>query len=287
MLHSEEYLNDSRIEWYNSDFLELIGKRLGLEHCSVIADVGCGLCHWSSVLSSHLKTPGIVYGIDREEEWLNRNLPLKATFARSGFELNFINSSAESIALADESCDLVTCQTLLIHVSNIEDVLSEFYRILKPGGLVLCSEPNNPAGSLIVDEADKHQSIEYFLRKVKFELAYAIGKEKENRGRTHGVESFPNVLQRVGFKDIKVYQSDKVELIQHQGDICETNDTESLESQEVYRLAKLGGVSEAELQLYRNDLVDRNRRINELKSRGGYLEAKGAIMYLISARRKN
>jgi ubiquinone/menaquinone biosynthesis C-methylase UbiE len=153
MLHSEEYLNDARIEWYNPDFLELIGKRLGLKNCSVIADVGCGLCHWSRVLVRHLKSPGVVYGIDREEEWLNRSLSLKATFAQSGFEINFINSSAESIALPDESCDLVTCQTLLIHVSNIENVLSEFYRILKPGGLVLCSEPNNLAGSLIIDEA--------------------------------------------------------------------------------------------------------------------------------------
>ena len=39
--------------------------------------------------------------------------------------------------------DLVTCQTLLLHVADVPGVLAQMRRLLAPGGTLLLAEPNN------------------------------------------------------------------------------------------------------------------------------------------------
>ncbi len=52
------------------------------------------------------------------------------------------------IPLPDESVDMAMCQTLLMHLKKPEKALQEMKRILKPGGIIMCKEPDNLGVSL-------------------------------------------------------------------------------------------------------------------------------------------
>ena len=54
--------------------------------------------------------------------------------------------SSGNITLADQSVDLITCFGVLHHIPNVSKVLSEFHRVLKPGGFALIREPITTMG---------------------------------------------------------------------------------------------------------------------------------------------
>ena len=54
-----------------------------------------------------------------------------------------VRGDATEIPLPSESFDVVTCQTVLMHLAQPADALREMLRILRPGGLLVCVEPNN------------------------------------------------------------------------------------------------------------------------------------------------
>jgi len=59
--------------------------------------------------------------------------------------------AAERLPFADATFDLVTCQTVLMHIADVAVALTEMVRVLAPGGLLLAAEPNNLAGTLVLD----------------------------------------------------------------------------------------------------------------------------------------
>src|SRR5690348_11841123 len=70
--HSAEYFGEYRDFWWNTDFLELMARRLGLDQAKSILDVGCGVGHWTQVLAPVLHPGAHVTGVDREETWVTR-----------------------------------------------------------------------------------------------------------------------------------------------------------------------------------------------------------------------
>ncbi|TDM08995.1 MAG: SAM-dependent methyltransferase [Ideonella sp. MAG2] len=50
----------------------------------------------------------------------------------------------EGMSFADESFDLVMCNHVLEHVNSPERALAEFYRCLKPGGVLIAQTPYTP-----------------------------------------------------------------------------------------------------------------------------------------------
>jgi SAM-dependent methyltransferase len=70
-----------------------------------------------------------------------------ATLDRSagelGLELTTVRTEAESLPFADESFDLVFGHAVLHHIPDLGRALSEFRRVLRPGGtLAFCGEPS-------------------------------------------------------------------------------------------------------------------------------------------------
>lgn len=218
MIHSEEYLNDTRYGWYNKDYLDLLAKRFCLEKYDSLADIGCGLGHWHRLLLPYLKKPAKLYAADFEKVWLDRCCADSAFYKNMQCSAEFILSRAEALALPDNCADVVSCQTLLIHTADIKSVLKEFYRITKPGGIAVCAEPNNLITPLMFDFADEDDETEVTLNKLRFELSYARGKEKLGLGKSYAVETIPELMRQSGFKNIRVYMSDKADLYPDEGD---------------------------------------------------------------------
>ena len=101
----------------------LIGK--------TILDFGCGGGRLSSLLRQ--KGAAQVIGVDINPNSLdvaNRHNPDKSS-------IFFKLSSVSTIPMPDESVDRVACIGVLEHIMDIDAVLSEWHRILRPGGKVL------------------------------------------------------------------------------------------------------------------------------------------------------
>ncbi|MCA9720649.1 MAG: class I SAM-dependent methyltransferase [Myxococcales bacterium] len=125
--------------WWDQDFLRLMARRLGLGEVRRALDVGCGAGHWGRTLLPHLPGDAELVGVDRVEAFLElaaREAVARELDGRCRYQL----AAAESLPFPDASFDLVTCQTVLIHVADPARALAEIHRVLRPGGRLVFIE---------------------------------------------------------------------------------------------------------------------------------------------------
>jgi ubiquinone/menaquinone biosynthesis C-methylase UbiE len=98
----------------------------------VVVDVGCGTGrHWAKILAGN---PARLLGFDASSGMLGKLLakyPKAVVQKVTGYRLP---------ALADESCDLVVSTLALGHIHNAAAALSEWSRVLKPGGDLIVTD---------------------------------------------------------------------------------------------------------------------------------------------------
>lgn len=281
MIHSEEYLSDTRFCWHNEDYLDLLAKRFKLANYSSLADIGCGLGHWNKLLLPYLKKPAKIYAVDFEQAWLDKCKEDKSFYLRRKCDVEFICSKAEELTLPDNFVDIVSCQTLLIHVKDIKSVLKEFYRIVKPGGIIICSEPNNLISPLMFDLVSQTESAESILNKVRFELSYAKGKEKLGQGKSYAVEIIPELMRETGFKNIRVYLSDKAEVFSDKENEETFNELFKNEYEKSRQYYSQVNNNLNDFEEYWKNLKQYYKTKNESAEKMPYLSCKGALMYIM------
>jgi ubiquinone/menaquinone biosynthesis C-methylase UbiE len=99
-----------------------------------VLDVGCGTGAQSRTL---IRQPGVgeVVGVDRAKFLLERARELGAGIDSLSFE----EGDGHNIPLADASFDVAVAHTLLTHVADSEAVITDIFRVLRPGGtLAIC-----------------------------------------------------------------------------------------------------------------------------------------------------
>lgn len=207
--HSENYFTEYRNFWWNKDFLDLMAQRLKLNQHHSMLDVGCGQCHWSKLLTPYLGRPASVYAIDNDINWARENPEINNWFEEEGVAFELQQGDAHQLPYKDDSFDLVTCQTVLIHLKYPQLAISEMKRVLKPGGTILCVEPNNMVQNLIKSSLSAEDSIEQVLEHVKYALICERGKKKLGQGDNSLGDLLPGLLTEVGFKNVKSALSDK------------------------------------------------------------------------------
>jgi SAM-dependent methyltransferase len=206
--HSAEYFGDTRDFWWNADFLKLMAQRWGLMAAPDILDVGCGVGHWGRTLLSLVSPAARLWGVDREPRWVAQ---AAATAAQRGLgpQVTYAVGLAEALDFPSERFDVVTCQTLLIHVKEPEAVLRGMLRVLKPGGLLVVAEPQNLTNALLLGRARFHQDADTVLTQVRLQLLCERGKEALGEGNNSIGELVPGMFQRLGLQQLAVYQSDR------------------------------------------------------------------------------
>lgn len=195
---------DWRDTWWNDAFLAMMAKQWGLDQVQTILDVGCGVGHWGQRLMRHLPSSTTLYGVDAEATWVEGARKRAASLGlgeRSEFKLG----TAEALPFADGSLDMVTCQTVLIHVADLEEVLREMTRVLRPGGLFLIAEPNNFASSAgqtvaspMLPWAEVSQLLELEYRCTQGKLAVGEGHQSAGHLVLAG-------LRACGWTDVNVH----------------------------------------------------------------------------------
>jgi len=103
------------------------------EKNSTILDAGCGTGGVFNLLAKY----GRVYGVDQSEN--------AVTYAKSkNIAQGVVLSSITSLPYIDNSFDIVVCLDVLYHTRSGNDnhnPLREFYRVLRPGGMLVAREP--------------------------------------------------------------------------------------------------------------------------------------------------
>src|SRR5262249_28625283 len=157
--HSAEYFGETRDYWWNPDFLALMGRRLALDRVHDVLDVGCGVGHWGQLLAGVLPKSARVQGVDPDPSWVEQAVARAAARGLAD-RFRYQVAIAEKLPFADASFDLVTCQTVLIHVPDPGAAIDEMIRVTRPGGLILAAEPNNITRALIFDSLTFHDPVD-------------------------------------------------------------------------------------------------------------------------------
>jgi len=103
---------------------------------AVVADVGCGFGRSLGKLHQRY-TPQRLIGMDIDPEMLYEAARETAAF---NIDAEFICCSSSNITLEDNSVDLLFCHQTFHHLVDQERAIQEFFRVLKPGGVLLFAE---------------------------------------------------------------------------------------------------------------------------------------------------
>jgi ubiquinone/menaquinone biosynthesis C-methylase UbiE len=301
-LHSADFLDEEgRDAWWNADFLELMGRRLRLEACRSVLDCGCR-GHWSRALSVALSSGAEVVGIDREPEWI-AEASAAAQSAGQSRRFRFQQGLVEDLPFADASFDLVTCQTLLIHVPDPHCALREMLRVLSPGGLLLVAEPNNLAQCLKWNSLTFHDflcgdtKVDELLALARFHLLCEKGKHALGEGFNSLGDLLPGCFAELGLADIQAFQSDKAAALfppydtpEQRADVADMlrriDEARYVwREEEARRYFVAGGGSEAQFADFWNWALADNARVRDALKRGLYHAAGGFNLYLVAGRK--
>ncbi len=102
----------------------------------VVVDVGCG---WGRSLPKLQQrfAPQRLIGVDIDPEMLAASA---REAAQAGIHAELLQCSSSALNLADHSVDLLFCHQTFHHLIEQEAAIADFYRVLKPGGVMLFAE---------------------------------------------------------------------------------------------------------------------------------------------------
>jgi ubiquinone/menaquinone biosynthesis C-methylase UbiE len=297
--HSAELFGEQRDFWWNRDFLDLMAKRWRLHEASSLADIGCGLAHWSRLLYPYLRQPAQLAGVDRELRWVaEAPQHFRRAFPKVAPELSsFHRADATRLPLPDNHFDVVTCQTVLMHLPQPLEALREMLRILHPGGLLICVEPNNLWNYLNFTSLTEDEPVEVLVRRFEFWLRQHRGRMAAGRGNHSIGDLLPGYFGQLGLQDINVYQADRPaplvppydtsaqKALIEQEQQWKSSATGPWDKEDLRRLVTLGGGSEAFFESVFAEVVEKFRREQEAISAKTFHAAGGGINYLVSARK--
>ncbi|WP_316224785.1 MULTISPECIES: class I SAM-dependent methyltransferase [unclassified Bradyrhizobium] len=142
-MHSEKYIDQSRLGWWDPTWIQHIAKACGFSHAERVCDLGAGAGHWTQVLAQALPWERTaVVALDSDPQWVEV-LRDNAALAMSVAKLEVIRGDATDTGLPANSFDLVTCQTLALHLNSPAALVREMIRLAKPGGMIVMAEPIN------------------------------------------------------------------------------------------------------------------------------------------------
>lgn len=139
-----------------------------------IVDIGSGK---GAFLIDLAKRGVSAIGIEPTTEYVERSL---ATAKAEGYAIEVKQGTAEHVPLPDASAGFVNIGEVIEHVEDPERLLSETYRILRPGGKAYLSVPNRFG---LRDQHFHLYGINWMPRSWAHTLIGVMGRHKDYSGR--------------------------------------------------------------------------------------------------------
>ena len=119
-------------------------RKLNIENNTKVLDVACGtgdVCF--EILKHHSVS---VIGLDLSSNMIN--LANQKAGNKNQDNITFLQGDAENLPFDSHSVDYLTISYGFRNISNYDTALSEFYRVLKPGGILGILEFSKPKSKL-------------------------------------------------------------------------------------------------------------------------------------------
>lgn len=292
--HSAEYFGAERDFFWNSDFLDLLALRLDLPTIRSAADIGCGVGHWSASLYSRLAPNADLVGVDREPSHVADYLARLQAGAVDPARIRALEGDATSLPLPEHAFDMATCQTLLLHLKNPRAAIKEMIRVTRPGGMVLCVEPNNLVGRLPFSGLMGEEPPERLIRLSEMAWRYTLGRARRGKGAEFVGELLPGMFAELGLENVRVWLSDKAS--SSLPPYSSADQVAGLDAWERWRSEGVGPYDRAEMQanvvagggseeFFEQawaDYLDRDREIAEATASQHFHMAGGTLFYIVA-----
>lgn len=294
--HSALYFTPSRDHWHSASQLARCVDEWELGSLGRVLDLGCGKGHWSRALGPHLTAMHALVGLDAEQAWVDAVVP---AWRESGLKaaLAAVRGDIHALPFQDQSFDLVTCQTVLIHAADPVRMLTEARRVLRPGGKLLVCEPNNLANVAAELAATPAASIDTVLSVLRFQLLCQRGKIALGLGDNSFGEQAVAAATRAGLRLVGARLVEKVHSqtppysspLERQG-IAEQRDLAARgiagwPREEAHRYFEAGQGSADGFDDAYDEVLRHERSVLDAVNAGTYARSGGTVQYLICAAR--
>lgn len=204
-------MSEGRDLWWNEDFLALIAARVELSRALRVLDCGAGQGHWTRTIARHLPKGAEVIGLERQAEWVARAATTAGTTG-GGVTLSFQQGDVNALPFDANTFDVVTCQTLLIHLRDPRAVVREMVRVLRPGGRLLLCEPNNLAEGIARLAVTPDFDLEGAVAWLRLEAICEKGKHALGLGYNSLGEGMVSLFDPALLDDVRVWNNDKCQV---------------------------------------------------------------------------
>ncbi len=195
--------------WFE-DTLDKLAIWLDLKPGMTAVDVGCGLGYLGYTYWPYFGKGGRYFGVDISKELAQDAKKAAKDWAASG-EAFFITGDAYKLPLPDDFADCAMCQALLMHLEKPDLALAEMIRVTKPGGLIMCNEPDNLSVALEKAYTSLPElEVEEQLLSAKIVLISNKGRIQLGRGDFGIGPKIPMMMEKLGLEEIDLRLNDRV-----------------------------------------------------------------------------
>jgi len=212
--HLKKLIVEQRKHLWRDDTIEMYSKWLNLTQGMTVVDVGCGLGYLGWTYWKYFGQGGRYFGLDQSSRLLEEASKLSEDWSRGGIA-SFQEGDAYQLPYPDNFSDWTMCQTLLMHLEFPEKALAEMVRVTRPGGLIMCNEPDNVSASLKTFFADGiSYSDDYAVQHHRILLTWARGRKKLGFGDYSIAVKIPWMMHNLGLVEIDSRCNDSCNFIQ-------------------------------------------------------------------------
>lgn len=233
-----------------------------------ILDVGTGAGHWALTVAQVVIAARFTL-FDRDISALDD--ALLGEINRLSDRTVVCSGSAYALPFPSNAFDFVTAQTLLIHLADPQVALGEMLRVLRPGGLLVCTEPFDLINCARVDPTMLDEGPQALVEHFEFWTRFHHGRKLLGLGDLNIAVRLPDMFRRMDLQSIRAWQSDRTVVLQppysspeEHAFVSDALGAPRVESDQLVAIAVAGGCDE---RLARAYLAQSAQRSAERRSR--------------------
>jgi ubiquinone/menaquinone biosynthesis C-methylase UbiE len=175
---------------------------MGIDAAQTVLDLGCGTGVAALAIARRPGFTGTVTGLDLSEHLIAAGRELAAAEG-AGDKVRFLVGDSRGLALSDGAFHAVVAHTLISHVDDPAAVLTEMWRVVKPGGLVGIFDGDYASLTFGQPDPERGKEDDEAIQRAIITNP-RIMRQLPGMLRTAGfelVQSFPNVVAEIGSAD--------------------------------------------------------------------------------------